>query len=81
MRERAPKSRVAIEDYGGIMSNGNTAGLELVLHDALHELRAQQALAPSIGQTPIRESVTKLLSSSLTAYCRLNALKRRAGLA
>ena len=58
----------------------NTAGLELVLHDALHQLRAQQALAPWAGQTPIRESVTKLLSSSLSEYCRLNALKHRTAL-
>jgi hypothetical protein len=63
------------------MSNGHTAGLERVLDDALHQLRAQQALASWIGETPIGESVTKLLSSSLAEYCRLNALKRSGRLA
>ena len=50
--------------------------LDLRLSEAIQQLRAQEALIVVMGRCPIGHLLTRLLSSSLSEFYRLNAFKR-----
>jgi hypothetical protein len=51
--------------------------LDMRLGDAVIQLRSQEALVALMSAGDMPHAMTKLLSSSLSEFYRLNALKRR----
>jgi hypothetical protein len=51
--------------------------LDMRLSDAVMQLRSQEALVALMSGNEMPHAMTRLLSSSLSEFYRLNALKRR----
>ena len=51
--------------------------LDMRLGDAIAQLRSQEALVTMMSVREIPDVMTRLLSSSLSEFYRLNALKKR----
>ena len=65
-----------IGGWGMADSQGNL-DLDMRLGDAVTQLRSQEALVALMNGCEIPHAMTRLLSSSLSEFYRLNALKRR----